>query len=139
MTDSKSIKLQGVKGMNDVLPDDAGLWVSLERKLSGWFSAYGYRNFRTPILEQTALFKRGIGEATDIVEKEMFSFTDRLNGDELTMRLQHGGQVAEEPAHWSLQDQGVVPVDQRAESGRPGRAGSLGSRHEGLLCGVGGR
>lgn len=86
MTDLKTMKLQGVKGMNDLLPDDAGLWVSLERKLSGWFAAYGYRNIRTPILEQTALFKRGIGEATDIVEKEMFSFTDRLNGDELTMR-----------------------------------------------------
>jgi len=86
MTDPKAIKLQGVKGMNDVLPDDAGLWVALERTLNNWFSAYGYRNIRTPILEQTSLFKRGIGEATDIVEKEMFSFTDRLNGDELTMR-----------------------------------------------------
>lgn len=86
MTDPKTIKLQGVKGMNDVLPDDAGLWVALERRLNNWFSAYGYRNIRTPILEQTALFRRGIGEATDIVEKEMFSFTDRLNADELTMR-----------------------------------------------------
>ena len=80
------VRLPAVKGMNDLLPDDSGLWQALERKLARWFSAYGYRNLRTPVLEQTALFRRGIGEATDIVEKEMFSFTDRLNGDELTMR-----------------------------------------------------
>lgn len=86
MSESKVVKLSGVKGMNDLLPDDAGLWQALERKLAAWFAAYGYRNLRTPVLEQTALFRRGIGEATDIVEKEMFSFTDRLNGDELTMR-----------------------------------------------------
>lgn len=79
-------RLTGVKGMNDVLPDDAGLWQALERHLDGWLDAYGYRNMRTPVLEQTSLFRRGIGEVTDIVEKEMFSFTDRLNGDELTMR-----------------------------------------------------
>ncbi len=86
MSENRAVKLSGVKGMNDLLPDDAGLWLALERKLAGWFAAYGYRNLRTPVLEQTALFRRGIGEATDIVEKEMFSFTDRLNGDELTMR-----------------------------------------------------
>ena len=79
-------RLTGVKGMNDVLPDDGGLWQALERHLYGWLDAYGYRNMRTPVLEQTSLFRRGIGEVTDIVEKEMFSFTDRLNGDELTMR-----------------------------------------------------
>ncbi len=79
-------KLQAVKGMNDLLPEEAARWQALERKLAAWFATYGYRNMRTPVLEQTALFQRGIGEATDIVEKEMFSFTDRLNGDELTMR-----------------------------------------------------
>ena len=83
---SASSVLAGVKGMNDILPDHAGLWQALERHLHGWLEAYGYRNMRTPVLEQTALFRRGIGEVTDIVEKEMFSFTDRLNGDELSMR-----------------------------------------------------
>ena len=66
--------------------DFVALWQALERHLYGWLDAYGYRNMRTPVLEQTSLFRRGIGEVTDIVEKEMFSFTDRLNGDELTMR-----------------------------------------------------
>lgn len=79
-------KLAGVKGMNDLLPDDGQVWQALERHLHAWLDGYGYRNMRTPILEQTALFRRGIGDLTDIVEKEMFSFTDRLNGDELTMR-----------------------------------------------------
>lgn len=81
-----SQKLVGVKGMNDLLPDDGQVWQALERHLYAWLDSYGYRNMRTPVLEQTALFRRGIGEVTDIVEKEMFSFTDRLNGDELTMR-----------------------------------------------------
>jgi len=81
-----SHKLVGVKGMNDLLPDDGQVWQALERHLYAWLDSYGYRNMRTPVLEQTALFRRGIGEVTDIVEKEMFSFTDRLNGDELTMR-----------------------------------------------------
>ena len=80
------LKLAGVKGMNDIVPVDGVLWQALERHLHGWLDSYGYRNMRTPVLEQTALFRRGIGEVTDIVEKEMFSFTDRLNGDELTMR-----------------------------------------------------
>ena len=72
--------------MNDLLPDDSGLVQALEAHLLGWLAAYGYRNMRAPVLERTALFRRGIGEVTDIVEKEMFSFTDRLNDDELTMR-----------------------------------------------------
>lgn len=86
MTEARQVRLQAVKGMNDLLPEDTAGWQALERKLAAWFAAYGYRNIRTPVLEQTALFRRGIGESTDIVEKEMFSFTDRLNGDELTMR-----------------------------------------------------
>ncbi len=72
--------------MNDLLPEEAALWRALERHLLDWLDSYGYSDMRTPILEQTALFRRGIGEVTDIVEKEMFSFTDRLNSDELTMR-----------------------------------------------------
>lgn len=79
-------KIVGVKGMNDLLPSDSYKWLWLERKLATWLAQYGYENIRTPILEATGLFRRSIGEVTDIVEKEMYSFTDSLNGDELTMR-----------------------------------------------------
>lgn len=82
----QTARLQAVKGMNDILPDEAARWEALEEILRGWLKSYGYRNMRAPVLEQTALFARGIGDVTDIVEKEMFCFTDRLNGDELTMR-----------------------------------------------------
>ena len=86
MSHTKTEKFRAVKGMNDILPDEAVQWEALETILRGWLKSYGYRNMRAPVLEQTALFARGIGDVTDIVEKEMFSFTDRLNGDELTMR-----------------------------------------------------
>lgn len=86
MSNFKVEKFRAVKGMNDILPDEAAQWDALETILRGWLKSYGYRNMRAPVLEQTALFSRGIGNVTDIVEKEMFSFTDRLNGDELTMR-----------------------------------------------------
>ena len=86
MSHTKTEKFRAVKGMNDILPDEAAQWEALETILRGWLKSYGYRNMRAPVLEQTALFARGIGDVTDIVEKEMFSFTDRLNGDELTMR-----------------------------------------------------
>lgn len=79
-------KIVGVKGMNDILPADSYKWLWLEQKLVAWLSQYGYENIRTPILESTHLFIRSIGEVTDIVEKEMYSFTDNLNGDALTMR-----------------------------------------------------
>ncbi|OHC81175.1 MAG: histidine--tRNA ligase [Sideroxydans sp. GWF2_59_14] len=78
--------LQAVKGMNDILPDEAGLWLWFEDTVREWLEGYGYRNIRMPLLEPTALFKRAIGEVTDIVEKEMYSFEDSLNGDQLTLR-----------------------------------------------------
>jgi histidyl-tRNA synthetase len=78
--------LQAVKGMNDILPDEAGLWLWFEDTVREWLEAYGYRNIRMPLVEPTALFKRAIGEVTDIVEKEMYSFEDSLNGDQLTLR-----------------------------------------------------
>ena len=78
--------LQAVRGMNDILPDEAQLWLWFEDTVRDWLEAYGYRNIRMPLVEHTALFKRAIGEVTDIVEKEMYSFTDELNGDELTLR-----------------------------------------------------
>jgi histidyl-tRNA synthetase len=78
--------LQAVRGMNDILPDEAELWLWFEDIVRDWLTGYGYRNIRMPLLEPTALFKRAIGEVTDIVEKEMYSFTDNLNNDELTLR-----------------------------------------------------
>ena len=78
--------LQAVRGMNDILPDEAELWLWFEDVVRAWLESYGYRNIRMPLLEPTALFKRAIGEVTDIVEKEMYSFEDSLNGDHLTLR-----------------------------------------------------
>jgi len=78
--------IQAVRGMNDVLPDEAALWEKLEDAARETFAQYGYRNLRVPIVEQTPLFVRGIGDATDIVEKEMYSFEDRLSNEDLTLR-----------------------------------------------------
>lgn len=79
-------KLQAVRGMNDLLPDEAERWEAFEAIVRDWLKSYGYRPIRTPVLESTALFSRGVGEHTDIVEKEMYSFEDRLNGEQLTLR-----------------------------------------------------
>ena len=78
--------LQSVRGMNDILPDEAEFWELFEDTVRSWLKAYGYRPMRMPIVEPTPLFKRAIGEVTDIVEKEMYSFTDSLNGEALTLR-----------------------------------------------------
>jgi histidyl-tRNA synthetase len=78
--------IQAVRGMNDVLPDAAAAWEQLEDAARETFAQYGYRNLRVPIVELTPLFVRGIGDATDIVEHEMYSFEDRLNGESLTLR-----------------------------------------------------
>ena len=78
--------IQAVRGMNDVLPADADTWLWFEEVVRNWFARYGYRNIRTPLLEQTGLFRRAIGEVTDIVEKEMYTFVDELNGENLTLR-----------------------------------------------------
>jgi len=83
---AKAQKINGVRGMNDLLPADAAQWAHLEHVLRDVARAYGYEFLRTPILEATAVFQRGIGEVTDIVEKEMYSFEDRLNGEQLTLR-----------------------------------------------------
>jgi histidyl-tRNA synthetase len=78
-------KIQAIRGMEDVLPDVSPLWEKLEDACRAVFRQYGYRNIRTPIVEPTALFVRGIGEVTDIVEKEMYVFDDR-NGESLALR-----------------------------------------------------
>jgi histidyl-tRNA synthetase len=78
--------LQAVRGMNDILPDEAQFWELFEDTIRSWLKSYGYRPIRMPIVEPTPLFKRAIGEVTDIVEKEMYSFIDGLNGEALTLR-----------------------------------------------------
>ena len=72
--------------MNDILPDEANLWEYFEDTVRAWLRAHGYRAIRTPILERTELFVRSIGAVTDIVEKEMYTFVDELNGESLTLR-----------------------------------------------------
>ena len=78
--------LQAVRGMNDILPAEAEFWELFEETVRSWLKSYGYRPIRLPIVEPTPLFKRAIGEVTDIVEKEMYSFIDSLNGEALTLR-----------------------------------------------------
>jgi histidyl-tRNA synthetase len=77
--------IQPVRGTNDILPEEAPLWECVESTASALFAAYGYRQIRIPVLERTELFSRSIGETTDIVEKEMYTFEDR-NGESVTMR-----------------------------------------------------
>ncbi|WP_422013239.1 histidine--tRNA ligase [Roseateles sp.] len=87
MTENRKLQpLQAVKGMNDILPPDSARWEWLEAKMRSVLQRYGYANVRTPIVEPTALFVRGIGEVTDIVEKEMYAFEDKMNGDHLALR-----------------------------------------------------
>ena len=78
--------IKAIRGMNDILPSETYRWIHFEQVIHQWLASYGYRNIRTPILEQTDLFVRSIGEVTDIVEKEMYTFTDQLNNDSLTLR-----------------------------------------------------
>ena len=87
MSDNKKPeKIVAIKGMNDILPADAHLWEIFENTAQSILQSYGYQNIRTPIVEETRLFARAIGAVTDIVEKEMYSFTDSMNGDQLTLR-----------------------------------------------------
>lgn len=103
-----SQNLQSVRGMNDILPAEAEFWELFEEAVITRLKSYGYKPMRMPIVEPTPLFKRAIGEVTDIVEKEMYSFEDSLNGEQLTLRpegtagcvravIQHGlaNQVAQ--------------------------------------------
>ena len=82
----KAERLVAVKGMNDILPPESARWEDLEARVRSLMRRYAYESIRTPIVEPTALFVRGLGEVTDIVEKEMYSFEDRLNGEQLTLR-----------------------------------------------------
>ncbi len=104
---AKAQALVGVKGMNDILPGTSWEWEWLEDKVRALMARHAYRNIRTPILEPTQLFVRGLGEVTDIVEKEMYSFEDRLNGEHLTLRPENtAGVVRAVSEHALLYDGG---------------------------------
>lgn len=81
-----SQNIQSVRGMNDILPGESEYWEAFEETVRAWLKSYGYKPIRMPIVEPTPLFKRAIGEVTDIVEKEMYTFVDSLNGESLTLR-----------------------------------------------------
>lgn len=86
MNPSTPQRLQSIRGMNDILPPEAARWARLEAIAADCLRRYGYQPIRLPVVEPTPLFTRAIGAVTDIVEKEMYSFVDSLNGDELTLR-----------------------------------------------------
>lgn len=95
-------KLNAVKGMNDIVPPVSATWEWLEQQVRTLMGRYAYRNIRTPIVEHTALFVRGLGEVTDIVEKEMYSFEDKLNGEHLTLRPENTAGVVRAVAEHSM-------------------------------------
>jgi histidyl-tRNA synthetase len=90
---TRANKLVAVKGMNDILPPESARWEWLEEQVRKLMARYAYANIRTPIVEPTPLFVRSLGEVTDIVEKEMYSFEDRLNGEPLTLRPENTAGV----------------------------------------------
>jgi histidyl-tRNA synthetase len=99
--------LRAVKGMNDILPPDSARWEWFEDTVRALMRRYGYLNIRVPIVEPTPLFVRGLGEVTDIVEKEMYSFIDSMNGDALTLRPEGtAGVVRAAVEHSMLYDGG---------------------------------
>jgi histidyl-tRNA synthetase len=107
--DNKSLKptkLVGVKGMNDILPPESARWEQLEATVRQLMAQFGYLNMRTPILEPTGLFVRGLGEATDVVEKEMYSFVDRLNGESLTLRPENTASIVRAATEHSMLHEG---------------------------------
>jgi len=122
---AKNKTLQAIRGMNDCLPSETNIWQMVESVLSRVASSYGFAEIRMPIVESTALFKRSIGEVTDIVEKEMYTFDDR-NGDSLTLRPegtasciraanQHGLLYNQEQRFWYM---GPMFRHERPQKGR---------------------
>ncbi len=95
-------KIVAVKGMNDLLPDASARWQWAEHRIRDLMRRYGYAEIRTPIVEPTALFVRSLGEVTDIVEKEMYSFVDAMNGDALTLRPENTAGVVRAAVEHSL-------------------------------------
>ena len=118
-------KIQAIRGMNDILPEQTPYWQKLEAVLRQLMDSYGYSEIRMPIVEKTQLFKRSIGEVTDIVEKEMYTFEDR-NGDSLTLRpegtascvragIEHGLLYNQEQRLWYM---GPMFRHERPQKGR---------------------
>ncbi|MCW8418586.1 histidine--tRNA ligase [Fluoribacter dumoffii] len=126
-------RIQAIRGMNDVLPETTALWRSIEHVFMSVLSSYGYQEIRFPLVESTQLFKRTIGEVTDIVEKEMYTFND-LNGDSITLRpegtagcvracLQHGLLHNQQQKLWYL---GPMFRHERPQKGRYRQFNQLG-------------
>ncbi len=120
-----SVKIQSIRGMHDILPEQSGLWQNFEAIMRETIQAYGYQEIRMPIVESTDLFCRSIGEVTDIVEKEMYTFNDR-NGDSLTLRpegtascvragIQHGLLYNQQQRLWYM---GPMFRHERPQKGR---------------------
>jgi histidyl-tRNA synthetase len=103
-------RIQGIRGMNDVLPEQSARWERLEDTVREVFAQYGYAGIRVPIVEQTDLFVRGVGEVTDIVEKEMYTFTDSLNGESLTLRPEATSGIVRSAIEHSLVYAGPIRV-----------------------------
>ncbi len=117
--------IQAIRGMNDYLPGETAIWQRIEGTLKNVLGSYGYSEIRLPIVEQTPLFKRAIGEVTDVVEKEMYTFEDR-NGDSLTLRpegtagcvragIEHGLLYNQEQRLWYI---GPMFRHERPQKGR---------------------
>lgn len=98
----KADKIVAVKGMNDIMPPESAMWEALESRVRDLMRRFAFENVRTPIVEPTALFVRGLGEVTDIVEKEMYSFEDRLNGEALTLRPENTAGVVRAAVEHSM-------------------------------------
>lgn len=131
--------IQAIRGMNDYLPEETALWQRIEGILKQVLSGYGYSEIRLPIVEQTPLFKRAIGEVTDVVEKEMYTFDDR-NGDSLTLRpegtagcvragIEHGLLYNQEQRLWYI---GPMFRHERPQKGRYRQFHQLGAEVFGL-------
>ncbi|MDJ0779294.1 MAG: histidine--tRNA ligase [Gammaproteobacteria bacterium] len=134
-------QLQAIRGMHDILPVDMPVWNQLQDQYRALVESYGYREIRTPVLEKSALFARSIGEVTDIVEKEMYSFDDR-NGDSLSLRPENtAGVVRAALQAGMLQDQqqrlwycGPMFRHERPQKGRYRQFYQLGAE----VCGIAG-
>ncbi|MDT7515695.1 histidine--tRNA ligase [Rhodoferax mekongensis] len=98
----KADKIVAVKGMNDIMPPESAVWEALEARVRELMRRFSFENVRTPIVEPTSLFVRGLGEVTDIVEKEMYSFEDRLNGEALTLRPENTAGVVRAAVEHSI-------------------------------------
>ncbi|MEQ6219618.1 hypothetical protein ABMB44_12985 [Levilactobacillus brevis] len=118
--------IQAIRGMNDYLPEETALWQRIEGILKQVLGGYGYSEIRLPIVEQTPLFKRAIGEVTDVVEKEMYTFEDR-NGESLTAASGRDGWLrARRHRTWSAVQSGTASVVHRPDV--PSRASAAPPR-----------